>query len=344
MTDPRPPRSSHAGLALLCVLMAMSGCASPTSPTRPAQQSPPGNQPQPLTLACPANQSVTATRSEGIAVTFATPTVSGGIAPVQTSCTPASGSVFPIGTNTVSCISRDAAQTTRSCTFTVTVAPPAAQLTRTRFLAFGDSMTAGEVTQPNGGFARDGTANMRLVILPSAAYPTRLLNQLRTRYPAQAARLQVINGGRPGELAVDGFERLPELLSQYQPEVVLLLEGANELRALGTRGVPTAAHAIDGMARRVRNYGAHLFVATLPPPRVGGVNAIPASLIDSLNGRIRGIVAGEDAVLVDLHGALSTDVTRYIGTDGLHPTEAGYQRIAETFFAAIRSALEQPAR
>ena len=35
---------------------------------------------------------------------------------------------------------------------------------------------------------------------------------------------------------------------QAVPDVVLLLEGANELRALGTRGVPTAAHAIDGMA------------------------------------------------------------------------------------------------
>ena len=27
----------------------------------------------------------------------------------------------------------------------------------------------------------------------------------------------------------------------------------------------------------------------------------------------------------------------YIGIDGLHPTEAGYQRIADTFFAAIRT-------
>lgn len=321
----------------------MAGCSSPTAPTRgPSQQPPPGNQPQSLTLTCPANQTVAAANSSGIAVTFATPAVSGGTAPVQTSCTPASGSLFPVGTNTVRCTSTDASQTTRACTFTVTVTAPPAQLRRTRFLAFGDSMTAGEVTQPNGTLGGDGTPNLRFILVPSAAYPTRLLNQLRARYTAQASRLQVINGGWPGELAVDGFERLPGLLAQYQPEVVLLLEGANELRALGTRGVPTAAHAIDGMARRVRNFGAHLFVATVPPPRPGGINAIPASLIDSLNTRIRNIVSGEDAVLVDLHGALSTDVALYIGTDGLHPTEAGYQKIADTFFAAIRAALEQP--
>ena len=29
--------------------------------------------------------------------------------------------------------------------------------------------------------------------------------------------------------------------------------------------------------------------------------------------------------------------TRLIGVDGLHPTEAGIKRMAETFFAAIRA-------
>ena len=30
-----------------------------------------------------------------------------------------------------------------------------------------------------------------------------------------------------------------------------------------------------------------------------------------------------------------------IGSDGLHPTEAGYRRIAELFFAAISEKLEE---
>ena len=59
-----------------------------------------------------------------------------------------------------------------------------------------------------------------------------------------------------------------------------------------------------------------------------------------MNDRIRTTAAGEGAVLVDLYSALATDVTRYIGLDGLHPTEAGYQRIAETFDAAVRANLE----
>ena len=52
------------------------------------------------------------------------------------------------------------------------------------------------------------------------------------------------------------------------------------------------------------------------------------------------VAAGEGAVLVDLYTALSVDVTRFIGVDGLHPTEAGYARMAEVFFEAIRVTLE----
>jgi lysophospholipase L1-like esterase len=44
---------------------------------------------------------------------------------------------------------------------------------------------------------------------------------------------------------------------------------------------------------------------------------------------------------VDLHAAFGgTATTELIGPDGLHPTEAGYQKIADTFFAAIKSTLE----
>jgi lysophospholipase L1-like esterase len=64
-------------------------------------------------------------------------------------------------------------------------------------------------------------------------------------------------------------------------------------------------------------------------------------LIQSLNSTIRTTARGENAVLVDVFGALSDDVTKYIGADGLHPTEAGYLKIAETFFAAIRADLER---
>ena len=45
-------------------------------------------------------------------------------------------------------------------------------------------------------------------------------------------------------------------------------------------------------------------------------------------------------MLVDLYEGMITDIPRYIGVDGLHPTEAGYERMAELIFGAIRKEFE----
>jgi lysophospholipase L1-like esterase len=239
----------------------------------------------------------------------------------------------------VRCTATDATQATASCSFSVNVNAPVPQLARTKFLAFGDSMTAGEVSRP--GTTSLGELGIHLVLVPSASYPTQLLTQLRTRYTAQMSSLQVTNAGWSGEWAEDGAVRLPGMMSAFRPEAVLLLEGVNEIAALGTPGVQRASRAIDTMAKEVRGRGARLFLATLPPARTTGSATVPNALIQSLNALIRTTARGENAVLVDLHAALSSDVTRYIGVDGVHPTEAGYEKIAETFFAAIRADLER---
>jgi lysophospholipase L1-like esterase len=324
---------------LLLSLTTVLGCSSPTSPTSPTQPPPSNGQPPALTITCPASPTVTAQNASGIQVTFAMPVTAGGTAPVQTSCTPASASLFPVGTTTVRCTVTDAGQRTNSCSFNVTVMAPVPQLTRTRFLAFGDSLTVGEVTQPTGMRASDGSPYLRLVVVPAASYPTQLLTQLRGRYTGQTTQLQVANSGNAAEWAEDGAKRLPGVLANARPEAVLLLEGINDISALGTPGVQRAWLAIDTMAKEVRNRGGRLFLATLPPTRSGS-KSVPLTLVQSLNSLIRTTARGENAVLVDLYEALSSDVNRYIGVDGVHPTEAGYQRMADTFFAAIRTDLE----
>jgi lysophospholipase L1-like esterase len=187
---------------------------------------------------------------------------------------------------------------------------------------------------------RDGSPDYRLVVIPSASYPTQLLTMLRGRYTGQASALEMTNSGVPTEWAEDGALRLPGVMSNVRPQIVLLLEGVNDLAALGTRGVQSAWRAIDTMAKEIRNRGARAFIATIPPPRPTGSKAVPLSLIQSLNANIRDTARGEGAVLVDVFQALSTNVNLYISVDGLHPTEAGYQKIAETFFQAIRQDLE----
>lgn len=70
----------------------------------------------------PQNQLVEATGAAGTIVTFSTPTatdlVSGS---VVVTCTPPSGSMFPVGTTTVNAVAQDNAGNLRSASFTVTV-------------------------------------------------------------------------------------------------------------------------------------------------------------------------------------------------------------------------------
>jgi lysophospholipase L1-like esterase len=331
--------SAVRGACAALIVVAL-GCSSPTTPSQVPTPTPPATSPTALSLTCPASVTATASAATGATVTFPAALAAGGSAPVQTACTPASGSLFPVGATTVRCTATDAAQATSACTFSVTVNPPPPQLSRTRFLAFGDSMTAGEITQPTGTLAESGFPNLRLVVVPSASYPTQLQNQLRARYTTQAAQITVSNAGRPGEWAEDGAVRLPAVLSVERPEVVLLLEGINELAALGEPGVLRAARAIDTMAKEARNRGARLFLATVPPTRSSAVNAVPIARVQALNTWIRNIARGEGAILVEVYEAIALDVPRYLGPDGVHPNEAGYQRIADTFFQAIRAELE----
>jgi lysophospholipase L1-like esterase len=315
----------------IAVIAALAvGCENtPTAPTPPPTPSAP-------VITCPQPISQNTVAPAGAAVTYSTPAASGGQAPVTVTCAPPSGSTFPIGTTTVSCTATDAGSRTGSCAFPVslTLVP---SLTKTTFLAFGDSVTSGEITVPVPGVSTHGFPNFRLLVVPSASYPAQLLQQLSSRYLAQG--IAMTNAGKPGEWAVSGAERLPGVLTSVRPEVVLLLEGYNDPLQFSS-GMSAAVAAIDTMAKEARFHGCRVFIASLSPGRPGGSHTIPASLITSYNSRLRTVAAGEQAVFVDLYEALSSDINTYIGVDGVHPTEAGYRRMAEAFFAAIRTDLE----
>ena len=75
----------------------------------------------PPTVTVPANMTVEATGPSGAVANFsasASDTVDG---PLAATCTPASGSTFPLGTTTVNCSATDAAGNTGNATFTVKV-------------------------------------------------------------------------------------------------------------------------------------------------------------------------------------------------------------------------------
>lgn len=84
----------------------------------------------PLRIFCPSNITIAATSSSGAVVNYL-PLAIPGDCPLGTaisSCSPPSGSVFPIGTTTVTCEAHNACGEHVSCTFLVTVTPSLPQI------------------------------------------------------------------------------------------------------------------------------------------------------------------------------------------------------------------------
>ena len=207
-----------------------------------------------------------------------------------------------------------------------------ARLSRTRFLAFGDSLTTGEVTNPIRA------TSTRMVVVPAASYPSVLQSQLQARYVSQASDISVVNAGFGAETVVSAAVRFPDVLDEQRPEVVLLMHGVNGLPAIG---VDVSASLMRSMAQTATARGMRVFIASMVPTIAGRQRSQNAALLEAYNARLREVCILEGVPYIDLYGTLLPDALNVIGVDGLHPTEAGYRRIAEIFFTTIRQQLEQ---
>jgi lysophospholipase L1-like esterase len=338
-----------AGLASAAWLTV--GCSNPALPTTTIIIPPPA-------IMCPATPApaiIANGQSVAAAVSYGTPTVTGGTAPISTTCTPQSGSSFDLGSTMVTCTATDAVLRTASCSFLVTVAlPPQPRLGVTRILAFGDSITEGEVP---GALV----SGIRLHdVEPDESYPADLVTLLAQRYTAQgasrldafctndppsltAAGILVVNAGCFGENAEDAttLARLNDKIATYHPDVVLLLEGVNDLTIDGTASISPGVQGVLALVGAARSRGIRVMVGTLLPAIVGEAGV--ASLIVPFNTQLEPAVTNAGAQVVDLYSDIMTDVTDWISPlDGLHPTVAGYQEMARVWFNSIQSAFELP--
>jgi lysophospholipase L1-like esterase len=305
-----------------------AGIACGGNPTVPTPPPPPPELPKAV---CPAPAAVQSMDGSPVAVAYGAATSTGGVLPVTVACMPESGSLFPLGSTTVSCTATDAAQRTDSCTFGITVtAVP--RISATRFVAFGDSITAGDLS-----FGR-----MLLISHPQGAYPTSLKTLLERRYTAQS--FVITNAGVGGEQvsSTSGQARFRSALLAARPEVVLLMEGVNDLNAHREDAINDVIAGLRGMVQEAEELGVRVFLGTLLPQRPGGSRAFTVELIPEVNELIRDLAADEGADLVDLYEGFGGQAGTLIGDDGLHPNDAGYEKIAELFFAALRAKLEVP--
>jgi lysophospholipase L1-like esterase len=305
--------AAMVGVALLAIA---------TSCTHGSSTEPSGvKDPRRATAVCPAPVVTQSANGQPVPVTFNDPQAISGAQPLSISCSPASGTAFPVGTTTVACTITDARQQSFSCSFTVKVVGPP-RLSTSTILAFGDSLTSGS-SPPD----------------PIDSYPSHLRPKLAARYVGQAITL--INDGRAGENAsATGRTRLPVALDIYRPGALILLEGSNDLLG-GSAGATAGLAALTEMVRGARGRGITVFLATLPPQRLNGPRNGVARAIPGFNDSIRALAQREGAILVDIYEAMGGD-GRYIGPDDLHPTPQGFEVMAQAFFNAIQQRLEVP--
>ena len=217
--------------------------------------------------------------------------------------------------------------------------PPAAPpptLGITRVLSFGDSMTEGTTSAPMT------TLLYRLDAGLARSYPFKLQALATTRYTAQT--IQVLNAGHAGNEAVNDRGRFSDVIGDAKPQLVLLLEGANDLNAPFAPGeginarVATTVAALEDMVRDAGFRGIPVMLATLPPQRPGGPKAGAVTFLNRFNDALKAMAAKKGAQIVDVNALLPLSE---IGQDGLHPTEAGYQHLAEIWLDAIKAKYEQ---
>ena len=216
-----------------------------------------------------------------------------------------------------------------------TTPTPLPRLSRTRFMAFGDSFTAGEVTNPTtiapGGIGK-------LVLVPAASYPSVLQIRLQATYTNQASLISVTNVGEPSERILDGLQRFPGVYDSILPDAVLLMEGVNGLPLVGP-DISTGVMRL--MVQHAKAGNSTVFVGSMIPQIPGRLRGnTPVNELLNYNTTLQLMSQQEGVVFVDLYNPMLPDAASLIGADGLHPNEVGYRFIAQLFFEAIRRELE----
>lgn len=142
----------------------------------------------------------------------------------------------------------------------------------------------------------------------------------------------VINASISGETSVSGRNRLPALLAQYHPRVVVIELGAND----GLRGLPLTdlRGNLAAMIDAARHAGAKVLLLGIEMP----VNYGP-QYRDGLRAVYADLARDKHAALlpflldgVALNPSLMQD-------DGLHPTAAGEPRVLENVWAKLEPLL-----
>lgn len=155
-----------------------------------------------------------------------------------------------------------------------------------------------------------------------------------TSYPSVLARVtgwQVVNAGVPGDTSAGALARLPDLLQEHTPSLVLVSIGGNDF----LRRMPSAQTQANLRSLCVQSAAAGAQVLLVGVPEASALAAVARSLVD--HPMYEGLA---DELRVPLHaqgwsGVLNDPALR---SDPIHANAAGYERFARGLAQAAREA------
>jgi len=152
-------------------------------------------------------------------------------------------------------------------------------------------------------------------------------------YPAQLAQLtgwHVVNAGVPGDTSAQALARLPGLLAEHQPALVIASIGGNDfLRRLPEADTEVNLRRIAALAREA---GAQVLLVAVPRPTLAA--AAGAGLSDHpLYDR----VAAELALPLHAGGWAHVLGNEQLKSDQIHANAAGYRAFAEGLATSLRA-------
>ncbi|PLY04765.1 MAG: arylesterase [Desulfuromonas sp.] len=144
-------------------------------------------------------------------------------------------------------------------------------------------------------------------------------------YPDVLAELlgtPVVNAGIPGETTSGGLKRLPKVLEEYQPQLVILCEGGNDF--LRRQSQKRLFDNLSKMIELIRNSGADVILVGVPQLGL---------LVDTHPDYLR----LSEALKIPYEGNIVADLLtdRDYKSDTIHPNGAGYRLMAEAIHEVI---------
>ncbi len=165
-------------------------------------------------------------------------------------------------------------------------------------LAFGDSLTYGHGVDK------------------SFSYPSVL---------AQKTSLHVANAGISGELSSTGLKRLPLVLKQHKPRLVILCHGGNDI--LRKLSHTTLKSNLIKMIKMIQKTGAEVLLIGVPSFGLLGINTV--ALYEEVAVEMNVMYEGEILSIVEAEAKFKSD--------RIHPNEIGYEMMADKFILVLKA-------